>query len=254
LPAALLLDCAEVGPTSLVVSAGGVTHALRFEPGPGFAAAWSAARAVLAAGVDGAPTSVGQVPGFDPYSSNARAWRDRHQDLNLAGVRCLDCGRVLFPAPPVCPHDGPAAKLEPWRLGRTGTVLTFTRDHLFPLGAPIIMCVIDIDGGGRFYGQTAGVRPFASATASGSSHDCCTKAAAVPSTSGRCSLCRTTRSGLRGRLSMPIAGGRDRRRRHHAIRRVARSLVPVPTRRGRHRRGRGWSRPQGGPSGVAGDR
>lgn len=156
LPAALLLDCDERRPTALVVSAGGVTHALRFEPGPGFAAASSAARSVLAAGVEGAPVSVGQVSGFDPYSSSARAWRDRRQDLTLEGVRCLDCGRVLFPAPPACPHDGPDAKLEPWRLGRTGTVLTFTRDHLFPLGAPITMCVIDIDGGGRFYGQTAG--------------------------------------------------------------------------------------------------
>lgn len=156
LAAGLLLDSDEASPTSLVVSAGGVTHALRFEPGPGLAAASSAARAVLAAGVDGAPASVGQVTGFDPYSSGPRAWRDRHQDLNLEGVRCADCGQVLFPAPPACPLDGPDAKLEPCRLGRTGTVLTFTRDHLFPHGAPITMCVIEIDGGGRFYGQTAG--------------------------------------------------------------------------------------------------
>jgi uncharacterized OB-fold protein len=156
LPAALLLDSDEASPTSLVVSAGGVTHAMRFEPGPGLAAASAAAHAVLAAGVDGAPASVGQVTGFEPYSSGPRAWRERHQDLNLDGVRCADCGQVLFPAPPACPLDGVDAKLEPWRLGRTGTVLTFTRDHLFPLGTPITMCVIAIDGGGRFYGQTAG--------------------------------------------------------------------------------------------------
>ena len=152
--ASLLLDVTEE--TSLVVSAGGVTHALRFEPGPGHAAASAAARAVLASGVDTAPVAGGQPVGFDPYSSGPRAWRDRRQDLGLEGVRCAECGQVLFPAPPCCPLDGPDAKLEPWRLGRTGTVLTFTRDHLFPLGGPITMCVIEIDGGGRFYGQTAG--------------------------------------------------------------------------------------------------
>ena len=154
LPAALLLESAE--PTSFVVSAGGVTHALSFEPGPGLPAASAAARAVLADGVNGAPAAVGAPVGFSPYSSGPRAWRDRHQDLDLEGVRCTECGQVLFPAPPCCPLDGPDAKLEPWRLGRTGTVLTFTRDHLFPLGAPITMCVIEIDGGGRFYGQVAG--------------------------------------------------------------------------------------------------
>lgn len=156
LPAALLLDADATAATSLVVSAGGVTHALRFEPGPGLAAASSAARAVLAAGVDAAPKAVGPVAGFDPYSSTPRAWRDRHQDLRLEGVRCAECGQVLFPAPPSCPVDGPDAKLEPWTLGRTGTVFTCTRDHLFPLGTPITMCIIELDGGGRFYGQTAG--------------------------------------------------------------------------------------------------
>lgn len=156
LPAAMLLDCERDGPTTLVVSAGGVTHALRFEPGPGLPHAAAAARAVVAAGVDQAPPVVGRLTGFDPYSSGPRAWRDRHQDLALEGVRCTACGQVLFPAPPSCPVDGPDAKLEPWRLGRTGSVLTCTRDHLFPLGAPITMCVVEVDGGGRFYGQTAG--------------------------------------------------------------------------------------------------
>lgn len=156
LPAALLLESSETDPTSLVVSAGGVTHALRFEPGPAFGAAAAAAREEVAAGVDGAPIAIASVAGFEPYTSGPRSWRDRHQDLDLQGVRCLDCGRVLFPAPPACPFDGPDAKLEPYRLGRSGTVLTSTRDHLFPLGTPITMCVVEVDGGGRFYGQTAG--------------------------------------------------------------------------------------------------
>lgn len=161
LPAALLLDADAAEPRTFVATAGGVTHALRFEPGPGLSAAATAARAVLAAGVDGTPTAVGDVSGFDPYSSVPRAWRDRHQDLRLEGARCTECGRVLYPAPHACPHDGPDAKLEPWALQRSGTVLTCTRDHLFPLGAPITMCVVEVDGGGRFYGQSAGGRSVA---------------------------------------------------------------------------------------------
>lgn len=155
LPATLLLSGG--GPVSLVVSAGGITHAVRFEPGPDFAGASADAHAVLSGGVDEmVQPPVVRVAGFDPYASVARTWRERRQDLALEGARCVDCGRVLFPVPPACPYDGPEAKLEPWRLGRTGTVLTFTRDHLFPLGAPLTMSVVDVDGGGRFYGQVAG--------------------------------------------------------------------------------------------------
>lgn len=151
--ASLLVRCDESRPTTLVVSAGGVTHALRFEPGPGLAAARAAALATLAAGADGERVASPAITGFDPYASGPRAWRERRQDLALQGVRCSECGEVLFPAPPACPTDGPKATLEPWRLGRRGTVLTCTRDHLFPLGAPVTMCVVDVDGGGRFYGQ-----------------------------------------------------------------------------------------------------
>jgi uncharacterized OB-fold protein len=156
LPAALLLGAEDSPSRTLIASAGGVTHALRFEPGPGLTGAASDARTVLAAGVDAAPAAVGPVGGFDPYASVPRAWRERQQDLRLEGVRCADCGEVLYPAPPCCPKDGLDAKLEPYRLQRTGTVLTRTRDHLFPLGAPITMCVVEVDGGGRFYGQAAG--------------------------------------------------------------------------------------------------
>ncbi len=46
------------------------------------------------------------------------------------------------------------------RLARTGRVVTFTRDHVYPLGGPMSMTVVDLDGGGRFYGQTAGDVPL----------------------------------------------------------------------------------------------
>lgn len=162
LPAAMLLG--EPDPAAYAVSAGGVTHAFRFRPGPGFPAASADARREVDGGEDGPPVTVDAVVGFDPYASGPRAWRERQQDLGLLGVRCDRCraegnSGVLFPAPPCCPVHGPDAVLEPHRLGRTGTVLTCTRDHLFPYGGPITMCVVEIDGGGRFYGQSAGSVP-----------------------------------------------------------------------------------------------
>ncbi|NIU18130.1 MAG: hypothetical protein GWN79_03095, partial [Actinobacteria bacterium] len=45
--------------------------------------------------------------------------------------------------------------LEPITLSRTGVVLTFANDHVFPMGGPVTMAVVELDGGGRFYGQVA---------------------------------------------------------------------------------------------------
>jgi uncharacterized OB-fold protein len=38
-------------------------------------------------------------------------------------------------------------------LGRTGKVITEARDHVYPGGAVTGMAVVEMDGGGRFYGQ-----------------------------------------------------------------------------------------------------
>lgn len=153
LAAALLLGADR--DEQILISAGGVSHAFSFRPGPAAAATVAAAQTALAAGSDAAPPVARSVAGFDPYASQSRSWRERRQDLRLEGVRCGRCGQVLFPAPPACPDDGPGTALAPCRLGRTGTVLTFTRDHIFPLGAPLSMAVAEMDGGGRFYGQVA---------------------------------------------------------------------------------------------------
>jgi uncharacterized OB-fold protein len=32
-------------------------------------------------------------------------------------------------------------------------VFTHTTDYVYPLGGPIAMAVVELDGGGRFYGQ-----------------------------------------------------------------------------------------------------
>jgi uncharacterized OB-fold protein len=58
----------------------------------------------------------------------------------------------VFPQPARCPHCG-SDELSPEQLSRTGTVVTMTRDHAYPVSATTGMAVVDLDGGARFYGQ-----------------------------------------------------------------------------------------------------
>lgn len=124
-------------------------------------------------GADGLPGSLDQleaIPSYarflrmrgilpaesaEPYSSMPLVAREEEQDLELNGSECPDCGRFTFPTRRLCEACGSRGlRLRP--LGRTGTVVTFTEDHIVPNPEPpTVMAVADIDGGGRFYGQLA---------------------------------------------------------------------------------------------------
>jgi uncharacterized OB-fold protein len=155
-PLSLLLAL-DAGDGDAVVTASGVSHRFSVTVGPAAADVAHRARAAVAGGVDGSSPRRGDVAGFHPYASEPRSWRDRAQDLRLVGQRDPSTGEILFP--PVPPAG--AAGLQPHRLARTGTVLTFTRDHVFPQGAPLSMAIVELDGGGRFYGQVADGREVA---------------------------------------------------------------------------------------------
>lgn len=139
-------------PQVIVAGSGGLAEAIETEPGAGAAAVAARARAVLEA-----PRSTSAPEAIDwsqltPYASGPRSWRERRQDLRLEGSRCGDCGRVLFPPPMTCPHCG-SRELAPEPLARSGTVVTETRDHAYPVSRSTGMAVVELDGGGRFYGQ-----------------------------------------------------------------------------------------------------
>jgi uncharacterized OB-fold protein len=140
---------------TLVVAANGLTEVLRSRPRDGAAPVAERARTALAAGVAAErPAPDRPVEGFAPYQSLARASRERGQDLRLEARRCRDCGRVLYPPPAgPCPSCGASGPHEGARLGRQGAVLTLTRDHVYPDGELTGMAVVEMDGGGRFYGQ-----------------------------------------------------------------------------------------------------
>jgi uncharacterized OB-fold protein len=135
-------------PATIVAASGGLAEAIEVEPRNG-AATVADELARHAAGGDDAekPVPAPSGEGFDPYASAPRAWRERAQDLRLEGARQGD--RVHYPPP----ANARSEELVP--LARTGTVLTWTRDYVYPGGDTTEMVVLDLDDGARFYGQVA---------------------------------------------------------------------------------------------------
>lgn len=98
----------------------------------------------------------------DVPSSTIRAWRDRAQALGLWGVRCGACGLVQFPANRACIGCSTLDKMEAVKLQHTGTVFTFTLDHLVAgeyLETPVPRAVTDLDGGGRVFVEVTDCEP-----------------------------------------------------------------------------------------------
>ena len=149
-PARLLLALDR--PQVVVAGSGGLTEAIAAEPGAGAEAVAGRARAVLEAPRGATLPEPVDWSQLTPYASGPRSWRERGQDLRLEGSRCGGCGRVLFPPPMTCPHCG-SRDLAPELLARAGTVVTETRDHAYPVSRSTGMAVVELDGGGRFYGQ-----------------------------------------------------------------------------------------------------
>ena len=88
-----------------------------------------------------------------------RFWREIDQRYNLKGVRCGNCGHVMFPAKSLCPKCRHASigKLTPQRFQGNGVVETFTVVHsapeAFDTQAPYIMAIIKLDEGPRLTAQ-----------------------------------------------------------------------------------------------------
>lgn len=145
-PAAALLAFAgkRKGTTiTASASAGGVSHAVIITAGTDAKHIAARLQERLDGGRYESPPQAPDVAAFDPYTSEARRWRERAADLRLEGSRRAD-GQVAYP---------PTAVGERVRLGRRGKVFTHTTDYVYPLGGPVSMAVVELDGGGRFYGQ-----------------------------------------------------------------------------------------------------
>ncbi len=86
--------------------------------------------------------------------------KDEAQTIRLHGAECRHCGTRHFPAARVCVKCEKDDALQDVALQRTGQIFTYAVDHLaaspFP---PVVMAVVDLDGGGRIYCEVVDTEP-----------------------------------------------------------------------------------------------
>jgi uncharacterized OB-fold protein len=90
----------------------------------------------------------------DPRGSAVTYWRDSNIVLNLHAGRCRECGTVMYPTSRVCGECTTKDQIEEVKLAKTGSVFTFTLDHLEDgqyVNVPVPRLVVDLEGGGRLF-------------------------------------------------------------------------------------------------------
>jgi len=95
-----------------------------------------------------------------PELSNVFLAKEEKQNVRLYGTQCMRCGTRQYPIARVCIACQNHDSLQEVPLERTGSVFTFTRDHLYVApDSPTIMSVVDLQQGGRLYIQMTDVDP-----------------------------------------------------------------------------------------------
>jgi hydroxymethylglutaryl-CoA synthase len=97
----------------------------------------------------------GIVPGEDIniWTSTPVLHREERQNYRLYGGLCKSCQAVQYPPRYKCWNCG-KDEMEEKKISRFGKIFTFTVDYLPPTpDPPTTMVSVDLDGGGRFYGQ-----------------------------------------------------------------------------------------------------
>src|ERR1700752_3003579 len=91
-----------------------------------------------------------------PAPHRGEAWK-----YAFSASRCLACGRRHLPPQRVCLECHAIDQMELERLADVpGTIATYARDGLaFPLNPPVVVAVVDFDGGGRFQCELTDVDP-----------------------------------------------------------------------------------------------
>lgn len=85
----------------------------------------------------------------DMFSSDMMLEREKESILHLEGFECKQCGSVFFIKTKRCKKCG-CEEFCLKKLKKHGVIFSFTKEHYFPSSfSPIIMAVVDLDGGGR---------------------------------------------------------------------------------------------------------
>jgi uncharacterized OB-fold protein len=94
-----------------------------------------------------------------------RFWREIDERYALKGVKCGNCGSVLFPSRTLCPkcRHASVGKLSPHKLSGVGVVEAATVVHSPPSGfelqAPYTLAMIRLDEGPRVLAQVTDTKP-----------------------------------------------------------------------------------------------
>jgi 3-hydroxy-3-methylglutaryl CoA synthase/uncharacterized OB-fold protein len=93
-----------------------------------------------------------------PPSHRAEGWK-----FGFVASRCTACGTRHLPPARVCVKCDAVDQMDTERLADTGgTIVTYTLDRLaYSLNPPVVVAVIDFDGGGRFQCEMTDVDPAA---------------------------------------------------------------------------------------------
>lgn len=97
---------------------------------------------------------------YEAFSSLPLLWREERQNLRLYGVKCQRCGVIHFPRRRVCDKCGAKDEMEDFKLNRRGQIYTYTNDYVYiNPDPPETLAAVDLENGGRFYGQVTDVNP-----------------------------------------------------------------------------------------------
>jgi uncharacterized OB-fold protein len=94
-----------------------------------------------------------------------RFWREIDERYALKGVKCGNCGAVIFPSRTLCPQCRHASvgKLVPFKLSGDGVVEAVTVVHAPPAGfelqAPYTMALVRLAEGPRIAAQVTDAKP-----------------------------------------------------------------------------------------------
>lgn len=92
---------------------------------------------------------------YRPRTSLPLLWRDRRMVYPFRGHKCRKCGNIQFPMQNVCIYCQARKDFDEVRLsGKKGALFTFSLDERAAVpDPPNVLGVVDLDGGGRLYGQ-----------------------------------------------------------------------------------------------------
>ena len=96
---------------------------------------------------------------YEPFSSIAMLKHQERMVLPLYGKKC-ECGAISYPPRRVCPKCQQKDKSVDIKLKHTGKIFSYVADSVFPEPeSPVVMAVVDLDGGGRLLTQLTDCDP-----------------------------------------------------------------------------------------------